>query len=233
MKQFLYVFSLLILMVSCAGETENTMTVTGSIKGLKKGTLYLQHVPDTVLITIDSLEIEGDGNFTFKTELESPEIFYLFLNKKDNNDINDRLSFFAEPGTITVNTNWKSFDSNAKIKGSESQEKLEEYRKVMSKYNMRGLELAQLASNPNNQLSKNEVDSVQLLYTRSIQKNYVYAINFALNNKNSYIAPYIAIKEIPEANIKYLDSIASVLPPKVLNSKYGKELSTFIAKNKK
>lgn len=220
-------------MVSCAGETENTMTVTGSIKGLKKGTLYLQHVPDTVLITIDSLEIEGDGNFTFKTELESPEIFYLFLNKKDNNDINDRLSFFAEPGTITVNTNWKSFDSNAKIKGSESQEKLEEYRKVMSKYNMRGLELAQLASNPNNQLSKNEVDSVQLLYTRSIQKNYVYAINFALNNKNSYIAPYIAIKEIPEANIKYLDSIASVLPPKVLNSKYGKELSTFIAKNKK
>lgn len=233
MKQFLYVLSFLILMVSCAGETENTMTVTGSVKGLKKGTLYLQHVPDTVLITIDSLEIEGDGNFTFKTELESPEIFYLFLNKNDNNDINDRLIFFAEPGIITINTNRKNFDTNAEIKGSESQEKLEEYRKVMSKNNLRGLELTQLAANRNNQLSKQQVDSVELLYTRNIQKNYVYAINFALNNKESYIAPYIAIKEIPEANVKYLDSIASVLPPKVSNSKYGKELSLFLAKSKR
>lgn len=233
MKQFLYVASFLILLVSCAGETKNTMTVSGTIKGLKKGTLYLQHIPDTVLITIDSLEIEGDGNFTFKTELESPELFYLFLNKKDNNDINDRLSFFAEPGIITVNTNWNSFDSNAKIKGSVSQEKLEEYRKVMSRNNLRGLALAQLASNQNEQLNNQEVDSVEQLYTRSIQKNYIYAINFALNNKDSYIAPYIAIKEIPEANIKYLDSIASVLPPKVADSKYGKELKAFIDKNKK
>lgn len=232
MKQFLYAIALLILIVSCSTETENTMTVTGIIKGLKKGTLYLQHVPDTLLVTVDSLEIEGDGSFTFKTELESPELFYLFLDKKDNNDLNDRLSFFAEPGVIAVTTNWNSFDSNAKITGSKSQEKLEEYRKVMSKNNMRGLTLAQLASNQTGELNQQEVDSLEQLYTRSIQRNYVFAINFALNNKDSYIAPYIAIKEIPEANIKYLDSIASVLPPKVKDSKYGKELTAFINKNK-
>lgn len=232
MKQFLSCLCLLILVVSCSSETENTMTVTGTIKGLKKGTLYLQHVPDTVLITVDSLEIEGDGNFTFKTELESPELFYLFLDKNDKNNLNDRLAFFAEPGVITVNTNRNSFDSNADITGSKSHQKLEEYRKVMSKNNLRGLSLAQLASNQDGELSAQEVDSVQQLYTRSIQRNYVYAINFAINNKDSYIAPYIAIKEIPEANIKYLDSIASVLPPNVSNSKYGKELSDFVAKNK-
>lgn len=232
MKQFLYTISLLILIVSCSTETENTMTVTGIIKGLKKGTLYLQHIPDTILVTVDSLEIEGDGSFKFKTELESPELFYLFLDKKDNNDLNDRLPFFAEPGTIAVTTNWNSFDSNAKITGSKSQEKLEEYRKVMSKNNMRGLSLAQLASNQTGELNQQEVDSLEQLYTRNVQRNYVYAINFALNNKDSYVAPYIAIKEIPEANIKYLDSIASVLPPKVKDSKYGKELTAFINKNK-
>lgn len=232
MKQFLFAIGLLFLIVSCSTETDNTMTVTGIIKGLKKGTLYLQHVPDTLLVKVDSLEIEGDGSFTFKTELESPELFYLFLDKKDNNDLNDRLSFFAEPGVIAVTTNWNSFDSNAKITGSKSQEKLEEYRKVMSKNNMRGLSLAQLASNQTGELNQQEVDSLEQLYTRSIQRNYVYAINFALNNKDSYIAPYIAIKEIPEANMKYLDSIASVLPPKVKDSKYGKELTEFINKNK-
>lgn len=232
MKQFLYLCSLAILMVSCSNDTEQTVTVTGTVKGLKKGTLYLQHIPDSLLVTIDSLEIDGDGNFTFKTALESPELFYLFLNKKDNNDVNDRLSFFAEPGTVNISTNWDTFDTRAKISGSKTHEKLEEYRKVMSQNNLRGLTLAQLAANPNGELSQQEVDSLEQLYTRSIQRNYVFAINFALNNKDSYIAPYIAIKEIPEANIKYLDSIASVLPPNVRDSKYGKELNSFLAQNK-
>jgi len=232
MKQFLYSLGILLLVVSCGSETENTMTLTGNIKGLKKGTLYLQHVPDTLLVTVDSLEIDGDGNFTFKTELESPELFYLYLDKKDNNDINDRLSFFAEPGLVTINSHWNSFDSKAKITGSKTQEKLEEYLNVMSKNNLKGLELIQLLSNQEGQFNQQELDSIDQLYTRSIQRNYVYAINFAINNKDSYIAPYIALKEIPDVNIKYLDSIASVLPAEVSNSKYGKELLAFLDKNK-
>ncbi len=84
----------------------------------------------------------------------------------------------------------------------------------------------------NRDLSPREMDSIEMLYTRNIQRNYVYAINFAINNKDSYIAPYIAVKEIPEANLKYLDSIAAVLPDSVANSKYGKELQAFIKKNK-
>ncbi len=232
MKQFLYSLSILFLVVSCAGETEKTMTVQGNIKGLKKGTLYLQHVKDTTLVTVDSLEIDGDGNFTFKTELESPEIFYLYLNKKDNNDINDRLSFFAEPGLITINTNWNTFDTKAKIVGSKSHEKLEEFQKVMSKNSLRELELIQMTANMDRELSQQEMDSIELLYTRNIQRNYVYAINFAINNKDSYVAPYIAVKKIPEANSIYLDSIAAVLPDSVANSKYGKELKALIKNSK-
>lgn len=232
MKQILYSLGILCLIVSCTSETENTMTVNGTIKGLKKGTLYLQHIKDTTLVTVDSLEIEGDGNFTFKTELESPEIFYLYLNKKDNNDINDRISFFAEPGLINVSTHWNSFDSKAKIVGSKSHEKLEEFRKVMSENNLRSLELTQMVSNQNTNYNQEELDSIALLYNRKIQRSYVFAINFALNNRNSYIAPYIAVKEIPEVNVKYLDSIASVLPEEVSNSKYGKELTVLLEKIK-
>ncbi|MFD0798074.1 DUF4369 domain-containing protein [Maribacter chungangensis] len=232
MKRFLYSLGLLCLLISCTSETENTMTINGTIKGLKKGTLYLQHINDTTLVTVDSLEIEGDGKFTFKTELESPEIFYLYLDKKDNNDINDRISFFAEPGLINVSTHWNSFDTKAKITGSKSQEKLEEFRKVMSDNNLRSLELTQLISNQNATYSAEELDSIALLYNRKIQRSYVFAINFAINNKDSYIAPYIAVKEIPEVNVKYLDSIASVLPTEVANSKYGKELSLLIEKSK-
>src|SRR5690606_18397678 len=112
------------------------------------GTLYLQQFQDSSLVVLDSLEIQGDGKFIFSEEVENPDIFYLYLKKKDNNDINDRITFFGEPGTITINTSWNTFDTNAEITGSKSQEKLEEYYEMASKFNIRELSLMQQASLP-------------------------------------------------------------------------------------
>lgn len=230
MKKLIIVLVSILVLSSCGDNPEETLIVTGKIKGLKKGMLYLQHVPDSVLITVDSLAINGDGNFYFKTKLVSPELYYLYLNKKDNNDINDRITFFAEPGTITINTDWNTFDTTAKISGSKSHEKLEEYRKTMSSINKRNIEIMMKAAQPENQLSQISIDSLENISNRNLQRGYAYAINFALNNKNSFIAPYIALKEIPDANIKYLDSIYGTLSPEVANSKYGEELAIFLKK---
>ncbi|MBT8308506.1 MAG: DUF4369 domain-containing protein [Maribacter sp.] len=228
MKQILLYGLISLFLTSCSEESANTMFVTGKVKGLKKGILYLQHVPDSTLVTIDSLTVDGDGSFAFKTELESPEIFYLYLNKKDNNDINDRITFFGEPGNITINTSWNTFDSNVKIEGSATQKKLEEYLKTMTRFNKRSIELMQSASNSEVPMDSLQLDSIQKLTNRNIQRGYVYALNFALNNKDSYIAPYIALTEVSDANIKYLDSINNSLIPKVANSKYGKALKNFL-----
>ncbi|MEP2237534.1 MAG: DUF4369 domain-containing protein [Maribacter sp.] len=230
MKKILFVVAALLALSSCGDNTEETMIVNGKIKGLKKGTLYLQHVPDSVLITVDSLAINGDGNFSFETKLTSPEIFYLYLDKKDNNDINDRITFFAEPGTITINTDWNTFDTTAKITGSESQEKLKEYKQTMSGINKRNVEIMMNAAQVDAELSQISVDSLANISNRNTQRGYAFAINFALNNKSSFIAPYIALKEIPDANVKYLDSIYSVLSPEVAESKYGKELAVLLKK---
>lgn len=223
----------LAILTSCGTkDTENTMTVTGKVKGLKKGTLYLQHIPDTSLVVIDSLKIEGDGNFTFKTELESPEIFYLYLNKKDNNDINDRITFFGEPGTITINTNWNTFDTKAKIEGSESHKKLEEYRKVMSRFNTTNLEIMRAVYDPETPKDSLTQDSIQKASDRNLRRGYLFALNFALNNKESHIAPYIALKEVPDANKIYLDSINNSLSPEVANGKYGRALQEYLEEEK-
>jgi len=230
MKKILFVVAALLALSSCGDNAEETMIVNGKIKGLKKGTLYLQHVPDSVLITVDSLAINGDGNFSFKTKLTSPEIFYLYLDKKDNNDINDRITFFAEPGTITINTDWNTFDTTAKITGSESNEKLKEYKQTMSGINKRNVEIMMNAAQVDGELSQISVDSLANISNRNTQRGYAFAINFALNNKSSFVAPYIALKEIPDANVKYLDSIYSVLSPEVAESKYGKELATLLKK---
>lgn len=219
-------------MVSCAGTTEHTMNVSGNVKGLKKGTLYLQHIADSTLVSIDSLSVKGDGNFSFTTELESPEIFYLYLDKEDHNDINDRITFFAEPGNIIINTSWNTFDLNPKISGSKTQEKLEEYQKVMSRFNTIDLENIKNILDPKNQNDPTALDSLQELSDRNLKRGYLFALNYAMNNTDSYIAPYIAIKEVADANIKYLDSINNSLSPEVANSKYGKELKKFIEQQK-
>ena len=223
-KISLLVFASL-LIISCSGNgSKDTMIVNGNVKGLKKGTLYLQHLIDTTLTTVDSLEIAGDGAFQLETELESPEVFYLYLKKDDANDINDRITFFGEPGTITINTSWNTFDMSPEISGSETQKKLEEYQKTMSRFNMRNLEILREASNTEKPLDSLQLDSLQLLSNKNLKRGYAYALNFALNHRDSYIAPYIALNEVSDANVIYLDSIYKVLSPEVAESKYGKKL---------
>ncbi|NNE75657.1 MAG: DUF4369 domain-containing protein [Pricia sp.] len=228
MRNFLLLSVFLFFLISCGGDTENTMTVTGNVKGLKKGTLYLQHIVDSTLVTVDSLLVDGSGNFSFKTELESPEIFYLYLNKKDANDINDRITFFGEPGIITINTSWNTFDLNASIEGSQTQKKLEEYQKTMSRFNMKNLEIVRNATEKLQALDSLQMDSIQQLSDRNLKRGYAYAVNFALNNKNSYIAPYIALTEVADANIIYLDSIYNSLNAEVADSKYGQQLKIYL-----
>lgn len=228
MNKTLFLTALCAVLISCGRDTQNTMTVTGTVKGLKKGVLYLQKIQDSTLMVIDSLEIAGNGDFLFKTELESPEVFYLYLNKKDNNDINDRITFFGEPGTISIRTSWNTFDTNAKIEGSVTHEKLEEYRDVMSKFNSRNLEIIQNAYNPEMRMDSLAMDSIRKLSDNNIMRGYLYALNFALNNTDSYVAPYIALTEVADANPKYLDSINNSLSPEVADSKYGRALRIYL-----
>ena len=234
MKKCLWTLLIVSLILACKSEPDaNEMMVSGQVKGLKKGTLFLQYVKDTLLITVDSLEVRGDDQFSFTTELESPQIYYLYLDKKDNNEINDRITFFAEPGSVFINTSWNSFDTDAEISGSETQKKLEEYQAVMSRFNAKNLELLQAASDPEIQNDQETLDSLQVVNDKNLQRSFLYALNYALNNKSSYIAPYIAVKEVPNAGTAILDSIYNSLSPEVATSKYGKELAQLIELKKK
>ncbi len=220
---------LLGLLLSCGSDTENNrMVVNGNVKGLKKGTLYIQHIPDSTLINIDSLVVQGDGRFQFETDLESPEIFYLYLDKKDNNEFNDRITFFGEPGNITINTTWNTFETKAVIEGSETQKKLEEYREIMNKFNSQSLELMRASNTPEIQGDSVVLDSLQKLGDKVILRSYLYTLNFALNNSDSYVAPYLALTEVADANPIYLDSIYNALSPEVADSKYGKKLDEYL-----
>ncbi len=228
MKKVVFLLTFAALMIACSEPSENNMIVSGNVKGLKKGTLYLQKIKDSVLISIDSMVVKGDGNFEFEYKLDSPELFYLYLDKADNNDINDRITFFGERGPISITTTWNSFDSDAKISGSTSHEQFEKCYAILSKFNTRDLELAQQEIAPEFQNESSLRDSLRNLSDKNLLRRYQYVLNFALTNPDSYVSPYLALTEAADANPKYLDSISNALNKEVSNSKYGGKLKEYL-----
>lgn len=226
MKHILYsIFCLLIF--SCGNETPN-LIVTGNVNGLKKGTLYLERIQDTTLVVIDSMVINGEPEFILNAKIEEPEVLHLSLNS--NSEEFPRISFFADEGTTTIQTTLKRFYHDAKISGSEQQSLLNTYYTNKKKYSDKNLELIKAEFEAQNDSVK--LDSVRKASSSLLKSRYLYAINYAMNNKESEVAPYIALTEVSDANIKYLDTLYNVLPNKISSSKYGKELSEFIAKRK-
>lgn len=226
MKRILYpLFCLLIL--SCGSEKQN-LTVTGKVAGLKKGTLYLERIQDTTLVVIDSMVVNGEPEFILHAKIEQPEVLYLSLNS--NSEESPRISFFASEGNMTINTTLKRFFHDAKIEGSEQQSLLNTYYTNKKKYSDKNLELIKAEFEAQNDSVK--LDSIQNVSDRLLKSRYLYAINYAMNNKESEVAPYIGLSEVYDANIKYLDTLFNVLPKNIASSKYGKQLSEFIAERK-
>lgn len=232
MEKIIFLLILIISITGCS-EKETNLIVKGNIQGLKKGTLYLQKIDDTVLVSVDSVEISGDANFVLQDYLESPQIMYLSLDKIDDGQFEDRVEFFAEEGEVTIKTTLKNFMGDAEITGSANQEKLKEYKNMMQRFNEKNLELIQ----KNFEAQRDEDDELLLAvnkeYEQLLKKRYLYTVNFAINNKDLEIAPYLALAEVFDANIKYLDTIYNSMTPPVQKSKYGKDLKKFLKERRK
>ena len=232
MKKYFGFLGIFWMLASCGGTDPSLkMVVEGNVTGLKKGTLYLQTIPDSSLVSVDSVEILGDGMFNFEVAVPEPDIYYLYLDNADNNPLNDRISFFGAPGTYRINTRWDNFEAKAAIDGPEIQEKYEDYRETMSKFNLQQLEVVRAMTNPEAPLDSIYLDSLENAMDMNLKRSYLYTLNFALSNKASHLAPFIAWSEVSDANPKYLDSVYRALPPEIAASKYGKKLGELLKEN--
>ncbi len=228
MKKVL-VSCLLVLLVACSKEKElGNMLVKGKIKGLKKGTLYLQKMNDSILVTLDSINLFGTNDFVLTDNITSSEMYYLTLSGQQN-----RISFFGQEGTITINDKLEKFGISPEIEGSKNQIIYEEYKNMVRKFQGKQLDL--LAENVKAQ-KENDLEKSEALRKQSdkqILKKYIYTINYVLNHPDAEASAYITLTELVNANIKYLDSINNSLTSSVKNSIYGKELAAFVEEIKK
>lgn len=220
----------LCLIISCnTPAPENQMIVTGNIEGLKKGSLLLQRIVDTSLVTVDSLQISGDPNFSFTRVVESPEMYYIYL-QRSGQDTEDRIAFFAEPSNIQIQSSLKQFGLDVRITGSVNQEKLDEYAVMIKRYTDRNLKLIEDIFESAQAGNDSLTQALQEQQNRLLSGKYLATVNFAMNNKDFEIAPYLMLTEAYDINPKYLDTVYNALTPAIKSSKYGKAMESFMKK---
>jgi hypothetical protein len=232
-KSLISLFSVLVLIACSEKKETKNFVLTGNIKGLKKGTLYIQRIKDTTLVAIDTIKINGDSHFTSEFDLQSPEMLYLFLDRGVTNSLDNNISFFAEKGNLNIDTSLDFFTADVKITGSKNQELYDEYRKVVSRYVDQDLDLIQKKFDAIKEKQLDKVNKLDEEQQGVLKRKYLYTTNFAVNHGDYEVAPYVALAEISDINLIYLDTIQKRMSPKVSKSLYGKKLNQFIADRKK
>jgi hypothetical protein len=234
MKKISIAFVAISLLFACSEKKlENNLHLTGNIKGLKKGTLYVQRVSNNKLIALDTIIIDGNSAFETNIELKSPEMLYLFLDRGVSNSLDNNLLFFAEPGNVNIDTNLENYIADAKVSGSKNQDLYYEFKKVDNRFKDEELGLIEKKFNAIKSNNETAIASITAKQESNVKRKYLYATNFIINNKDFEVAPYLALSEIYDINMKYLDTIQKSLSPKVAQSLYGKKLTDYIASIKK
>ena len=234
-KKIIALALVIISLVSCNKNDNDgkNLHLTGNIKGLSQGKLYIQQVQDSSLVVLDSIMIKGDSKFDTYLKIESPEMLYLFLDRGQTNSIDNNLPFFAEPGEMKIETTLNSFFADAKITGSKNQVLYDEFKQMMAKFNDKNMGLVEKELENYKTKNKNSMDSISSEANKLTRKKYLYIANFATVHADREIAPFLALSEIADINVRYLDSIDSKMNPEVAKSKYGKMLKSYIEERKK
>ena len=218
------VLTILTVFMVCCNSDENEMIVSGNIDGLRKGTIYLQKQLDSTIVSLDSLEINGDNNFKLNTIIDEPDIYYLYLDKEDGDSLNDIITFFGNKGEITINTSLSTFDSSYEVSGSKNSKLLREYFSIIRRYNLQNLDLLETYYNAQINNNQKRIDSVNKELEDLIRRKYLYSLNFSITNSENEVSPYIVVSQIPDANIDLLRKVYDTLPENIKASKYGKVL---------
>lgn len=235
MKRFALAIAAVMLFTACKKEDhgDTNLHITGNIKGLTQGKLYIQKIEDTSLVAIDTIVINGREGFESHLKIDSPQMLYLFLDRGQTNSIDNSLPFFAEPGNMTIESHNEEFFKRAKITGSKNQKIYEDYLKIKSRFVNDNLDLIKESHEASMSGNVKKLDSLLNKEKKLEDRKYLFTLNFAVRNARHEVAPYLVLSEIPNINLVYLDTLEKSMPPKIANSRYGKMLAELIAERKK
>lgn len=225
MKKIMILLVVFIFVSACSTKKEGNMVVQGQIKGLKKGTLYLQKMKDSLLVSVDSIHLLGKDTFVLTDNVDAPVLYYLTF---DGNTTDKRILFFGEKGTITIHDKVTEFGYDPEISGSKNQTALNKFNQIKNKFQNERLEFIKKNFEAKRANDQALITQLEKDFEKLIRKRVLYTTNFALTNAHLEVAPYIALTEMYDASLKMLDTVNNTLTNKVKTSVYGKRLQEYM-----
>lgn len=194
------------------------LELTGTIAGLDTGYMeFLYPMGDSS--KADTVAIKG-GKFSYKNTLTEPTNMIFRVLGSRNEDV----SFFADPGNISV-TAFKDSMWASKVKGGETQtlyntfnESLRAIMKPAENFDA-AFRAAQETQN------QTEMDRIRLDYQRLMDSTQNYVKSFILKNRGSVLAAYFTLSFLSEPGQETFAKTAfDTLTPAVKKSFFGKRL---------
>lgn len=227
MKKILFVLSIIGILNSCTEDKDANFFIKGKVEGMRKGMVYLKGEVNGKIVTVDSLFLKGTEDFEFMGTIESPEVFYLSTSRRNSSS----LPIFVEKGEMTIDANIKDL-LTANIKGSKNQELLDQFNKIIGRFNTRKNELYAKGLQANSKKHFKTLGSLTKQYQNNEIKKTRYILNFAVSKGDYDIAPYIALNYLSSSDITVLDTINKSMSDEVKLGKYGKELNELVTQLK-
>lgn len=141
-------------------------------------------------------------------------------------------------GVIEINTNFEdsnnigNYKRSFELKGKRNIELIKEFNIYEEQFMS---ERDKLVDKRKVLIELNEfekVDSIQKLIDALLFKSYLFTANFAINNSEYEVAPYLATKKIPDARLEILETIEKELSDKVKKTHYGKLFQKLLKRRK-
>lgn len=230
MKKIIVLLTLSFLSLqSCKDHVskDGNVKISGEIKGLKQGTLYIQQLSNNQIHTLDSIVFKGKSTFETAFDLKEAEMLYLTLDRGNTLSEDNSLLFFAEPGNLTIHSTLSRFYSDAEIKGSASHDVYKKYLDSRKRISDKKNELIKEEILASKYKNITKVDSLHKYLVATEKRMYLNAVNFAYQNNSSPAAAYIVLTDIIPLSGKYVDSLYNHFTDDVKSHKYGKLIEEY------
>ncbi|MGV3696134.1 DUF4369 domain-containing protein [Flavobacterium sp.] len=236
MKKIILLVAGAVALYSCNNLAEGEYEITGTVKGMKTGLVYLEKQnPMTGAQAIDTVKIV-DGKFEIKGKTTEPEIHFLQIDK-----IQGKVPFILEGGEIEIAVDKDSL-YKSKLGGTYSNEEFTKFNEESSKIQKR-LQKQVMEFQMKNMAVMNEAqqknDTVTMNRIRkeydAIQKDITdYTFNYPKTHPKSYISVLIA--QMMLSNPKYskeIEPLYNSLDESLKKTKAGKSVKEYIDASKK
>jgi len=203
----------LVLLIAVYGCGSPKSEIAGIVAGGEGLNLVLEKLNVNQTSVIDSVQLDTDGSFSMKIELEEAELMIL------KNPEGDIINLLVSPGEqILIETSNESFGKGYKVEGSEESEGI---RVLVEHLNLTRFELDSLQSVATSieDPSSPQMDLIRNAYAQAFIKQNRFTIKYLVENMGSLSSVYALYQKYDgenlilgkEQDLQYFKSVADSL----------------------